>query len=77
MTVSLEVLQYVSCICYLVQFKENKIQVLIDSSNEINVIILAYIAKLGSTTQKISVGTQKIYGLPIDTYGIVSASLLL
>ncbi len=40
-------------------------------------ITLAYITKLGLTAQKISVGAQKIDGLPPKTYGIVSASLLL
>ncbi len=40
-------------------------------------MIPAYVTKLGLTTQKTSVGAQKIDGLSLETYGIVSASFLL
>ena len=38
---------------------------------------LAYAAKLGLTTQKTSVRTQKIDGLALETYDIISARFLL
>ncbi len=34
---------------------------------------LAYAAELGLTTQKTSIGAQKIDGSPLETYGMVSA----
>lgn len=34
-------------ICYLIQFKKNKIQTLITFSNKINAITLVFILKLG------------------------------
>ncbi len=37
----------------------------------------AYVAELGLTTRKTSVGAQKIDGLPLETYGMVSASFSL
>ncbi len=37
----------------------------------------AYTAKLGLTAWKISIGAQKIDSLPLETYGMVSASFLL
>ena len=38
--------------------------------SEVNGMTLVYAAKLGFTTQKISVGAQKIDGLPLRTYAI-------
>lgn len=43
---------------------------MIDSSNEVNIMTLAYTAKLGLTTWKTSIKNQKIDGLPLETYGI-------
>ncbi len=37
----------------------------------------AYATKLGLTGQKTSIGAQKIDGLPLETYDMVSASFLL
>ncbi len=37
----------------------------------------AYATKLGLTAQKTSIRAQKIDGLPLETYGMVSASFLL
>ncbi len=37
----------------------------------------AYIAELGLTTQKTSIKAQKIDGLPLETYSMVSARFLL
>ena len=39
-------------------------------------MILAYIAELGFTTQKTSVGAQKIDGLLLETYGMASTRFL-
>ncbi len=38
---------------------------------------LAYIAELGFTTQKTSVGAQKIDGSSLETYSMASTSFLL
>lgn len=46
---------------------------LIDSKSEVNVMTLAYVAKLGLVTQKINVRAQKIDGSPLEIYGMVSA----
>ncbi len=73
-----EALQGVPCIWYPVRFQENQaIRALIDSGSEVNAMTLAYAAKLGLTTRKTSVGTQKIDGLPLETHGITSAKFLL
>ncbi len=46
-------------------------------SSKVNIITPTYTTKLGLTTQKISVGAQKIDGSLLETYDIVSASFLL
>ncbi len=66
-----------SCIRYPVQSQNNQVQALIDSDSEDNAMTPAYATKLGVITRKISVGAQKINGLPLKTYGMVSASFLL
>ncbi len=71
-------LQQVPCIWYPVQFQESQpIRALINSDSKVNAMIPAYTVELGCTTQKTSVGTQKIYGLPLETYGITLARLSL
>ncbi len=77
MTVSSEALQGMPYIWYPAQFRNNKVQTLIDPGSEVNAMTLTYATKLGLTAQKISIGAQKIDGLPLETYGIVSASFLL
>ncbi len=64
---------------YLVQFQEGQpnIKALIDSGSEINAMTPVYAVKLGLTARKTSVGAQKIDGLPLKTYGMVSASFSL
>ncbi len=37
----------------------------------------AYVAELGLTTRKTSVGAQKIDGSPLETYGMASANISL
>lgn len=46
---------------------------LIDSSSKVNVMTLAYAIKLDLTTQKTSVGAQKIDNLLLETYDMTSA----
>ncbi len=77
MTASSEALQRVSCIRYPIQFLNNKVQALINFSSKVNVMTLAYVAKLGLTTWKTSVRVQKIDGLPLETYSMASASFSL
>lgn len=40
-------------------------------------MILAYAAKLGFITRKIRIGTQKIDGLPLKTYGMTTAKFFI
>ena len=56
--------------------KDKNVRVLIDSSSEDNAMHPAYAMKLGFRTRKIDVGTQKINGSHLDTFGIVIADYL-
>lgn len=69
----------VLCIRYSGQFYESqaKAKTLINSGGKVNAIGLAYARKLGFTSQKISIRAQKIDGLALETYGMVSVSFLL
>ncbi len=49
----------------------------IDFGSKVNIMTLAYVAKLGFTTQKTSIKAQKIDGLSIETYGMTLAKFLL
>lgn len=55
----------------------DKVKALLNFDSKISVITPVYIAKLGLTTQKITVGAQKIDGLVQETYSIVLARFLL
>lgn len=57
-----DTLNKVPCIWYPVQFQEGlpKVKALINFGCEVNVMTLAYTAKLDLTTQKTNVGTQKL-----------------
>ena len=46
---------------------------MIDLGSEVNVMTLAYIAKLGLKVQKTDSRVQKVYGSTLDTFGIVLA----
>lgn len=50
-------LQQVPCIWYQVYFQEDKVEALIDSEIEINVMTPVYIVKLNSVIQKTDIGT--------------------
>lgn len=81
MTISLDansrvkVLQQVLCICYLVQFKQELIQVLLNLGSKVNAIIPVYVAKLNLTIQKIDINAQKIDGSTLATYKMVIVRL--
>ena len=71
------VLDRVSCICYPMQFQKDKnkdVLVLFDSESKINTMTPAYTAQLSLKVQKINVGTQKINGFSLATYGMVIAA---
>ncbi len=73
-----EALQRVSCIRYPVRFQEGQaIRALIDFGSEVNAMTPAYATELGLTTRNTSVGAEKIDGLPLETYSMVSASFSL
>ena len=78
-TASLEAFYKMPYVWYPVQFQEGqtKVKALIDFGSEVNAMTLAYTAQLGLTTWKTSIGAQKINGLPLETYKMVSASFLL
>ena len=68
------VLDRVSCICYPIWFKKNKVQALIDSGSEINAMISGYAAKLGLKARLTNVWAQKIDSSTFKTFGMVLAS---
>lgn len=74
-------LQRLPYIWYPVQFERisqtDKVRSLINSRNEINTMIPAYTAKQGFSIQKTSIRAQKIDGLALEIYNMVSASFLL
>lgn len=53
------------------------IKTLINFSNEVNLITLSYVVKLGLTTQKTSVKVQKINSSLLETYDIALTDYLL
>ena len=70
-----ETLKRVFCIYYPVQFKKNiaEVQALIDSKSEVNTMATAYAKKLGLRLKKTDIGSQKIDGSTLETYGMVIA----
>lgn len=66
-------------IWYPLQFKKDKpkIKALINSGSEVNIMSLIYVVKWGLTTQKTSIGPQKIDGSLLEIYDMVSAQFLL
>ena len=50
-----------------------EVQALIDLGNEVNAMAPAYAKKLGLQVRKTDVGTQKIDGSTLETYGMVIA----
>ena len=73
---TLRPLKRVPCIHHLLHFQKDlrETRALIDSGSEVNTMTPAYAAKLGFKVQKTDIGTQKIDGSTLDTFGIVLAS---
>lgn len=72
------ILQKIPCIRYPIQFQEGwlKVIALIESASEVNAMTPNNAIKLGFTTQKTSVRSQRINSLPLELYVMVSASFL-
>ena len=71
------VLSKVPCICYFVQFRNDKnkdVLALLNSGNEVNAMTLAYMAHLGLKVRVTNIGAQKIDGLLLDIYNMVIAA---
>lgn len=71
------ILEKVSYIYYPLCFrknKKNKMQTLINFYNEVNVMMLAYILKLGFRVCRINVEAQKIDDSTFETFKIVLTS---
>lgn len=74
MTSSLETLQCVFCISYLVQFQGGQIgevKALINSGSKVNAINSAFTANLGLSSQPTGIGAQKIDNSGLKTYDMV------
>lgn len=69
-------LKCVPCINHLVQFKKNQaeVQAILDSGSEVNIMTLAYAAKLDLKIRPISIRVQKINSSTLQTFGIVLAN---
>ena len=68
------VLDRVFHICYLIRFKKNEVQALINSGSKVNAITPGYASKLGLKVRPTNVGAQKIVGSTLETFGMVPAS---
>ena len=69
-------LAQVPCIHYPIQFWKgsSQVQAFFDSGSEVNAMNPAYAEKLGLRMRKTNVGTQKIDGSSLDTFGMVITS---
>ena len=65
-----EKLKRVSCIWYLIIFKD-QIEVLLDSRSKVNAISQAFAQQLGLKICKTNIITQKINGIILETYKMV------
>ncbi len=60
-----------------VKFQAQQIETLIDSGSEVNAMTAGFAAKLGLIPRPTNVGTQKIDGSILETYGMALAGFLL
>ena len=67
-------LDQIFCICYLILFKKNKVQTLINFDSKVNAITSRYALKLDLKIRPINVGVQKINGSTFKICIIVLAS---
>ncbi len=70
MTEKTKELERVSCIWYSVTLKDQT-EVLLDSRSEVNAISQAFVQQLGLKICKTNVGTHKIDGTTLETYGMI------
>ena len=73
----IRVLDKISCICYSIQFRNNKskdVLALLNFGSEVNAITLAYVAHLGLKVRVTDVGTQKINDSSLTIYDMVIAA---
>ena len=71
------ILNRISCICYLAQFRKDKgkdVLALLDSGSEVNAMTLAYAIYLGLKMRVTNIGLQKINKSSAAIYGIVIAA---
>ena len=68
-------LERMPCIHYPLRFRKGttSVRALVDSGSEVNAMTSAYAAKLGFKVRKTDIGTQKIDGSTLKTFGIVLA----
>ena len=68
-----QALEYVSYICYPVQFKKNKtpMQGLINLGSEVNAMHLSFAKQVGLPIWLTDIRAQKINGSTLDTHGMV------
>lgn len=64
-------LHYVPYISYLIQVKQQSVEVLINSNSEVNAMNRNFAKKLGIQRCKTKIGAQKIDELKLDTFGMV------
>lgn len=67
-------LERVPCIHYLIWFKKNQVQTLLDLGSEVNAITLAFVSKLGLQTCHTNVKVWRIDGSTLETLGMILAS---
>ena len=68
------VLDQIFYIYYLIQFKKNKVQALIDFGNKVNIMTPKYVSKLDLKICLSNVKVQKIDGFIVNIFKIVLAS---
>ena len=69
-------LEWVPCIYYPLYFRKNTegVKALMDSNSEVNVMIPAYVSRLGLQARYTNVRAQKIDDSTLQTFGMVLAS---
>lgn len=64
-------LEQILYIYYLIRFKKNKVQALINLNNEVNAITPVYVSKLGLQIYHTNVEAQMINNFTFEIFGIV------
>ena len=69
-------LAWVLCICYPINFGIKSVLALLNSGSKVNAIHSAFAKELGLLIRATNVGTQKIDGITLETYGMIVAAFL-